>query len=126
MKSLLFLYTVGSLLFLHEKSFTTTYRSDQFRPGLISEYIELTFSERQNQIIHGYYWSLYQSGSQMEETPREKLNFKEVEQTINSEEESFTGKVQLYEGDEWLDFRLAEGVLEIKHLGLGLQIFEME
>lgn len=125
---MLFLVTLLSCCLSFQNQTVThkqTYRSDQFRPGVISEYIEVTRSASRGEIIEMKYWSLYRSGNDTEKSDAENIKLKDVE-SYQKEEHGWKGKLQFGEKGDWLTFRIVEGVFEIEHLDSEVQTFEME
>ena len=110
---------------LQSETDSVVYRSDQFSPGVISEYIEITLSQDKKDFISGAYWSVYRSGDETVESERAQINFKNA-QRYSGEEVGVKGQLQLFEKGEWIYFRIAEGVLELDHESIGIQTFEPE
>jgi hypothetical protein len=104
---------------------TIQYRSDQFRPGVISEYIEVEFLDSGGGFIKGKYWSIYRSGFETYSTEKEEIMFRQVKK-YDGEEVGIEGQLKLSINENWLIFRIAEGVFEIEHSDTNFQIFEKE
>lgn len=104
---------------------TTTYRSDQFSPGVISEYIRVTRSSDRSKIVKMEYWYIYRDGMDTEETKPVEIKFRKGAQ-YEKEEVGYDGELLLPESDTYLSFRIAEGILEVTHSKESIQVFEPE
>ncbi len=112
-------------MFCLQTNESTTYRSDQFRPGVISEYIQVEFSEKRDSILSVSYWSTYRSGNETEQTAVENLELKNT-LGFTGEEHGLKGELKFNSDENWLPFRIVEGVFEIEHSNDSYQIFEPE
>lgn len=105
---------------------TTTYRSDQYSPGIVSEYIRITRSSDNSKIVKIEYWYVFRgSGEFPEETEPEEIKFRKGER-YEKEEVGYDGELMLPETEVYVPFRIAEGTLEVTHGNERVQIFEME
>lgn len=103
----------------------TTYRSDQFSPGVISEYIRITRSSDRSKIVKMEYWYIYRNGGSTEETKPVEIKFRKGEK-YEKEEVGYAGELLLPETETFIPFRIAEGMLELTHGKESIQSFEME
>ena len=107
------------------KEHTDTYRCDQYRPGVISEYLEVTLNSDRTQIKSIHYWYVYRTSSGAEESEEWNVQFRKGEQYDTGEEVGNEGELMLPETDAYVPFRIAEGVFEISHSADQIQIFEI-
>jgi hypothetical protein len=107
------------------QSLNNSYRSDQFRPGVISEFIVVEQNETRDSILSISYKYVYRSGSSAEESSLKSLELREVN-FYSGEEQGWEGQLKLPEDEYWLPFRIAEGVFEIEHDMERFQVFEKE
>ena len=118
-------FSLGILLNAECQVSKDFYRSDQFRPGVMSEYIEVKQSETRDSILSISYKYVYRSGSSAEESSIQILELREVNY-YSGEEHGWEGQLKFSKDDQWLPFRIAEGVFEIEHDAESFQVFEKE
>jgi hypothetical protein len=118
-------FSLGILLNAECQVSKDFYRSDQFRPGVISEYIEVKQNETRDSILSISYKHVYRSGSSAEESSIQILELRQLNY-YSGEEQGWEGQLKLPEGVHWLPFRIAEGVFEIQHDAESFQVFEKE
>lgn len=111
--------------FNDQKAPTETYRSDQYRPGLISEYIKLTLSNDRQKIKKIEYWYTFRDGNNASKSEVYDLKFRKSER-YEGEEVGNKGELMLPETEEYLPFINAEGMLDINHGNDMIQTFEIE
>ncbi len=104
---------------------TTTYRSDQFSPGVISEYLRVTRSSDRSKIVKMEYWYVYRNGNNTDQTKPVEIKFRKGAKYEN-EEVGYAGELLLPESDTYLSFRIAEGMLDLTHSKDRIQTFEPE
>lgn len=104
---------------------TETYRSDQYTPGIISEYIKLTLSSDRQHIKKIEYWYIFNGAEDGEESKVYELKFRKNEQ-FEGEEVGNKGELMLPEDGVYIPFRKVEGIFEITHGHESIQVFEME
>lgn len=104
---------------------TETYRSDQFSPGVISEYIKLTLSSDRKHIKKIEYWYVYRDGNTGAKSEVYDLKFRKSERYAG-EEVGNKGELLLPEAEEYVSFINAEGLFEITHEPERIQSFELK
>ena len=88
----------------------TIYRSDQFSPGLMGEWIEVTFSSDRASIQEIRYWYV---DNQSRNASEKEVATIQKDERYEGEEVGIKGEIQLPGSDEFLKFRIVEGVFEI-------------
>jgi hypothetical protein len=126
MKTIGLLFSLTLLFCTQQSPIQKTYRSDQFRPGVISEYIQMNFTKNQDSLISGEYWSVYRDNSfETQETPKQAIELKNIS-FYQGEEEGIKGELRLPQDEMWFAFRMAEGIFEIDYGQDNIQTFLLE